>query len=94
VARVRVDQETGAVTVGGVSVNQHRVLMLAHESIDTLWRLAKTLADRVNAEMKSEKAKLLEVAKAIPAEELMRRIREDQADVPGRRNVGNARGRT
>lgn len=93
VARVRIDQETGAVTVGGVSVTQHRVLMPASESIDTLWRLAKTLADRVEQEMKAEQAKLLEVAKAIPVEELKRRIREDPADIPGMRKPGNARGR-
>jgi hypothetical protein len=93
VARVRVDQETGAVNVGGVSVNQHRVLMLAREAIDTLWRLAKTLADRVDAEMKIEQERLIEYAKAIPVEELKRRIREDPADIPGTRKPGNARGR-
>lgn len=93
VARVRVDRDTGAVTVGSVSVNQHRVVLLARESIDRLWHLAKALADRVESEMKLEQARLVEYAKAIPVEELRRRIREDPADIPGIRKPSNARGR-
>ena len=93
VARVRVDQESGAVKVHAVTVNQSRVLMLATDSLDKLWRLAKALADRVEKEMEPEKAKLLELAKTIPVEELKRRIREDRPDFPGRRKPGNAHGR-
>jgi hypothetical protein len=93
VARVRVDRDTGAVSVHAVTVNQARVLMLASDSLDTLWRLAKTLADRVEQEINAEQARLLEHARAIPVEELKRRIREDPPDNPGHRKVGNARGR-
>jgi len=94
VARVRVDQESGSVEAHAVSVNQHRVLLLDVVSYNTLWQLARQLADRVEAEMEPERVRLLEYAKAIPAEELMRRIREDPADIPGIRDPGNARGRT
>lgn len=56
--------------------------MLASASLDKLWRLAKTLADRVDREMKGEQAKLLEVAKGTLVEALTRRNREDPADIP------------
>lgn len=93
VARVRVDRETGAVTVHTVTVNQSRVVMLASSSVDMLWRLAKALADRVEQEMKLEQARMLEHAQSIPVEELKRRILEDPPDFPGPRKPGIARGR-
>lgn len=43
--------------------------------------------------MKTEQAVLLDIAKAIPVEELKRRIREDPPDYPGQRKLSNARGR-
>ena len=93
VARVRIDQETGEVKVHQVTVNKSRVVMLASDSLEKLWQLAKTLGDRVEEEMKLEQAKLLEIAKQIPVEELKRRIKEDPPDFPGQRKVGNARAR-
>jgi hypothetical protein len=93
VARVRVDQESGDVEAHSVSVNQHRVLLLDTVSYKALCELARQLADRVEAEMEIERARLLEYAKAIPVEELRRRIHEDRADIPGVRKPGNARGR-
>ena len=69
VARVRIDNDTDAVHVHAVTVNQSRMLMVASDSLDKLWRLAKALADRVEKEMESEKAKLLEIAKDISIED-------------------------
>lgn len=93
VARVRIDQKTGEVNVHQVTVNQSRVIMLASDSLDRLWRLAKTLAESVEDEMKLERDRLLDYAKQIPVEELKRRIKEDPPDWPGQRKVGNARSR-
>lgn len=93
VARVRIDQATQEVNVHAVAVNQSRVVMMSSESTDKLWRLAKTLADRVEQDMKLEQEGLLAYAKSIPAEELKRRILEDPADFPGQRKLGNARAR-
>ena len=93
VARVRIDRETGTVDVHAITVNKSRVVMLASDSLDKLWRLAKALADRVEEEMKLEQVRLLEYAKKIPVEELKRRIKEDRPDWPGQRKVGNARSR-
>jgi hypothetical protein len=94
VARVRIDRNTGEGIVHQVTVTQSRVVMLASDSLDKLWRVAKALADRVEMEMNVESKKLLEIAKQIPLEELKRRIKEDPPDVPGRRDIRNARGRT
>jgi len=93
VARARIDRETGEVNVHAVNVNKSRVVMLASDSLDKLWRLAKALADRVEKDMKVEQAKLLEIAKKIPVEELKRRIKEDPPDWPGQRKLGIARSR-
>jgi hypothetical protein len=94
VAYVGIDHETGAIAPpSSISVQQHRMVMIGSESVDRLWHLAKALADRVEAEMEVEKAKLLEVARRIPAEEIKRRIHKDPAIIPGRGDVGSARGR-
>jgi hypothetical protein len=93
VARVRINRETGHAQVHAVSVTQQRVLMLSSDSVRLLRQLAKVLADRAELELKAEQARLLEHAKRIPIEELKRRIAEDRGDFPGRRKVGNARGR-
>jgi hypothetical protein len=94
VAYVGIDQETGAIApASSISVQQHRVVMIGSDSVDRLWELAKLLADRVDAEMDVEKARLLEVARGIPTEEIRRRINQDAAIIPGRGDVGNARGR-
>ncbi len=93
VARVRIDRETGELTVHQVTVNQSRVMMLASDSLETLWRLAKTLADRVEEEMKLEQTHLLNCAKKIPDEELKRRIKMDRPNFPGQRKVGKPRPR-
>jgi hypothetical protein len=75
-------------------VNQSRVVMLASDSLDKMWRLAKALADRVEEEMKVEKVRLLEQAKSVTAEEWKRRIAADAPNFPGQGKVGDARGRT
>jgi hypothetical protein len=95
VTRVQVDQATGEVLkVHGVSVNQSRTVLVASDTLDRLWRLAKTLADLVEAEMKIEQDRLLHShAKKIPHEELKRRIREDDADIPGSGTISKARRR-
>lgn len=93
VARVRIDRETQSLIVHQVTVSKSRVVMLASDSLDKLWRLAKTLADRVEEEIKREQARVLEYAKTIPEKELRRRIKEDHPDLPGRRKIGNARSR-
>ena len=88
-----IDRHTGVVQVHAVTVNKSRVVMLAFESLDKLWRLAKALADRVEEEMKLEQVRLLEYAKSIPVEELKRRIKKDRPAWPVQRKVGNARSR-
>jgi hypothetical protein len=93
VARVAIDRATGEMVVRQVHVSQSRVVMQSSESLDLLWRLAKVLADRVEQEMRVESAKLLEVAKKIPLDELKRRLIEDPTNHPGTRGVGKARRR-
>lgn len=93
VAGVRIDRETGKIDVHQVTVNQSRIVMTGSSSVDNLFRVAKVLADRVEQEMEPEKARLLESAKLIPADELKRRIREDPPDIPGQGDVGKRRAR-
>lgn len=94
VVRVWINSETGEASASAISVNRELVHMPRPEDLDNLRRLANAVGDRVATEMKVEQARLLEIAKKIPPDELRRRVREDRAVIPGRRKVGKPRGRT
>jgi hypothetical protein len=92
-ARVRIDCETGAASVHAVTVDHASVILLSSDAFRLLRELASALAARIDQEMTTERAALLEHAKTIPLEELRRRIQEDPSEYAGLRKIGNPRGR-
>ena len=91
VAQLVTNKDTGETTVRAIHVTKLRVLMLGLDDLDTLWHLAKALADCVVAQMEVLKANLLEDTRRLDIDRLKRRIRSfPQA---GRRRVDADRAR-
>ena len=79
---LKVDATRQTYEVSSVSVQNHRIVALAEASIRQLHELAQTLGAMVENEIDKEKARVLEIAKAMPIEELKKGLHEP-AIVPG-----------
>ncbi|HZE59647.1 MAG TPA: hypothetical protein VE085_03750 [Burkholderiales bacterium] len=76
-ARLRVDRDTGDAKVHAVSVNQSRVVLMAHRLSKALESVVELLAVRIERERKIQEARLLDIAKTIPVDEPKRLITDE-----------------
>jgi hypothetical protein len=81
-----------AATVRSIAIRQMRMMMLGTDPLENLHEVAKTLADRVVAEMQQLQREMLEALRRTPPRELQRRAPR-VFPTPGRRKVGSDRGR-
>jgi len=86
------DRNSGSYEVSQVLVQHHRIVALPDAGMTYLRELAMALADMVEAEEEAERARLLEVAKAIPIDDLVARI-ADSGVIPGLGALDEVRGR-
>ena len=78
--------------VVAVHVGHHYIVATSAESIENLRALTSALLARVEREYEQERERMLQLARAIPADELERRAKA-RSRYPGQRDVANARGR-
>jgi hypothetical protein len=91
-AQLAVDRETGTARLIGINPSHSRVATLSSIQIEALRDLAQRIGDQVDNEMKQEGVVLLELARRIPMDELVRRL-QDPPDIPGRRHPSKDRPR-
>ena len=88
-----IEDDAGRLTVHAVAVENGWMVLSNPESLDQLWRLAKTLADHLEKEIEAQRARVMESAKQLPQENLRKLIAEYQPAIPGQGKLDKRRKR-
>ena len=92
IAYLRIDETTGHREVSSVSVKSRRIVGLTVDSTNQLKHLAEGLLVLIRAESEAEKARVLEIAKKIPAAELETHLQDPESHT-GEKQLDKSRGR-
>ena len=92
IAYLRIDETTGHREVSSVSVKSRRIVGLTVDSTNQLKHLAEGLLVLIRVESEAEKARVLEIAKKIPAAELEARLQDPEIHT-GEKQLDKSRGR-
>jgi hypothetical protein len=88
-----IEDDAGRLTVHAVAVENGWMVLSNPDSLDQLWHLAKTLADRLEKEIEAQRARVMESVKQLPQENLRKLIAEYQPAIPGQGKLNKRRSR-